>query len=196
MYPLSSKLQTWKCVDWNGRDFSTSKVLHAKSMINIAQCKLIKWRQTLLLHVSDLPRCFRKFFVKEKRPTRLGVALFYSLFLQSWLWKLYYKLMIINSIKRLATPTALTCGGSLRDVSTVRWWHWVYTTVRLWGYHQSNGRIADGRWVSVVVEHVRLHRLLDFRENWAHVLSEDNENGIDYIEFVRVNWVSCWTLTK
>ena len=76
-------------------------LLHAKSMINIAQCKLIKWRQTLLLHVSDLPRCFRKFFVKEKRPTRLGVALFFSFFLQSWLWKLYYKLMIIKSLIQL-----------------------------------------------------------------------------------------------
>lgn len=50
---------------------------------------------------------------------------------------------------------------------------------------------------SKMIEHVRLTRcLVDFRENWAHVLSDDNENGIDYIEFVRVTEFQNSTLTN
>ena len=60
--------------------------------------------------------------------------------------------------------------------------------------HQSNfeiiikamgGSLTAGMVLSFTVKFIFIVTT-DFRENWAHVLSEDNENGIDYIEFVKV----------
>ena len=63
----------------------------------------------------------------------------------------------------------------------------MYPSVKFRNYYQSDGWIVDCRYGSFI--YCKIHFLIvttDFRENWAHVLSEDNENGIDYIEFVKV----------